>query len=255
MSVHDKYSEYQSDGVGGHEIKGLQFQWSGQGHFLGSVIYWECRQRSSGLPRYTSGWRRSFCLLPEPLAAAPSQKDLSSQTLSQKAACIYDKSTWKNKRLTICPQPEQFWRAVPAPCGVAGGLHRNCTTVQLLPLPSPASLPITDVVSEFTPWLASSTQSSETPSLFPRKCDLWQRLSNLDLIFQQKAVEQGLAPGAACPCGLGPLLLSSAVLHSSLFQSVRQQEIWNFWAIQSIRVVVAMNKKRRGDVNFKSRRY
>ena len=184
-----------------------------------------------------------------------SQKDLSSQTLSQKAAYIYDRTTWKSKRLTICPQPEQFWKAVPAPCGVAGGLHRSCTMVQLPPLPSPASLPIADVVSEFTPWLASSTQSSETSSLFPRKCDLWRRLSNLDLIFQQKVVEQGLAPGAACPCGLGPLLLSSAVLHSSLFQSVRQQEIWNFWATRSIRVVVAVDKKRRGDVNFKSRRY
>ena len=160
MSVHDKYNEYQSDGVGGHEIKGLQFQWSGQGHFLGSVIYWECRQRSSGLPRHTSGWRCSFCLLPGEiiwLLLRVSQKDLSSQTLSQKAAYIYDRSTWKSKHLTICPQPEQFWKAIPAPCGVAGGLHRSCTVVQLPPLPSPASLPIADVVSEFTPWLASST--------------------------------------------------------------------------------------------------
>lgn len=188
MSVHDKCNEYQSDGVGGHEIKGLQFQWSGQGHFLGSVIYWECRQKYNGLPRYTSGWRCSFCLLPGPPAAAlrVNQKDLSSQTLSQKAACICDRSTWKNKRLTICPQPEQFWRAIAAPCGISGGLHRSCTTLQLLPPPSPASLPIADVVSEFTPRWASSTHSSETSSLFPGKCDLWWRLSNLDLIFHQK---------------------------------------------------------------------
>ena len=188
MSVHDKCNEYQSDGVGGHEIKGLQFQWSGQGHFLGAVIYWECRQRYNGLPRYTSWWRCSFCLPPGPLAAARrvTQKDLSSQTLSQKAACIYDRSTWKNKRLSICLQPEQCWRAIPAPCAIAGGLHRSCTMVQLLPLPSPASLPIADVVSECTPWLTSSTQSSEMTSLFPGKCDLWWRLSNLDLIFHQK---------------------------------------------------------------------
>lgn len=183
--IHDKCNEYQSDGVGGHEIKGLQFQWGGQGHFLGAVIYWECRQR------YTSGWRCSFYLPPGPLAAAlrVTQKDLSFQTLSQKAACIYDRSTWKNKHLSICRQPEQFWRAIPAPCVIAGGLHRSCTTVQLLPLPSLASLPIADVVSECTPWLASSTQSSETSSLFPGKCFLallWWRLSNLDLIFHQK---------------------------------------------------------------------
>ena len=37
--IHDKCNEYQSDGVGGHEIKVLQFQWGGQGHFLGAVIY------------------------------------------------------------------------------------------------------------------------------------------------------------------------------------------------------------------------
>lgn len=130
-------------GYRGYEIKGLQFQVEWPRRLPWSLIYWTCRQRYGGLPRYTSGCRHSFRLLPGPLAAAPrlSQRELSSQTISQKAACIYDWPTWKYKSLTICPQLGQLWRAIAAPCGIAGHLHWNCIMVRLLPLPSLACSP------------------------------------------------------------------------------------------------------------------
>lgn len=115
----------------------------------------------------------SFCLLPGPPAAASKSqsKDLSaSDTFSWRQPASVIGQHGRTSALTICPQPEQFWRAIAAPCGISGGLHRSCTTLQLLPPPSPASPPLRRCCFWIHSRWASSTHSSETSSLFP---EMW----------------------------------------------------------------------------------
>lgn len=74
----------------------------------------------------------------------------------------------------------------------------------------------------------------------------------MNTIFEQKVEEPGFAAASVA----SSLLSLSATVHSRLFQSVRQQETsWNFLATQSMRVDVAMDKKRRSGGIFNYRKH
>lgn len=91
---------------------------------------------------------------------------------------------------TTSPQLGQLRRVIPAPCGIAGGLHWNCIMVQLLPPSNPASLPITDF-SELTPQFASSTQTS----LFPRNLTYNKSQITCTISFSKKWWSEDLLLG------------------------------------------------------------